>query len=252
VAATVFLVDAVPAPGAEYLLDGDEGRHAAVVRRIRVGEAVVLSDGAGCLASCTVTAVAKASVTLSCESVATVPPPSPRVVLVQAIPKSDRADLAVELATEAGIDEIIPWQAARCVARWDKASGKADKGAARWRAVARAAAKQARRAWIPAVREVVSSSELIRVLASMDAKVVVLHEGSATSLAACDFSVASTVVIVVGPEGGIAPDEVDALVATGATTALLGPTVLRTSTAAAVALGAIGAMTDRWAATPPS
>lgn len=250
-AATVFFVDAAPSPGGSVILGGEEGRHAAVVRRIRAGEHVVLSDGAGTLAACTVTEVGKASVRLSCERVTAVPEPSPRVVLVQAIPKSDRAELAVELATEAGVDEIIPWRAARCVARWDGKPGKAERALARWRSVARAAAKQSRRAWIPPVREAVGTTELVKILASMDANVVVLHEGSAMPWRACDFSVASTVVMVVGPEGGIAPDEVDALVAAGARTALLGPTVLRTSTAAAVALGALGAMTDRWAQTPP-
>ncbi|WP_019204099.1 16S rRNA (uracil(1498)-N(3))-methyltransferase [Tsukamurella sp. 1534] len=251
-AATVFLAERLPAPGEECLLDGDEGRHAAAVRRIRVGEELVLSDGAGGFARCSAAAVGKADVTLRCAEVWTVPAASPRVVLVQALPKSDRADLAVELATEAGIDEIVPWQAARCVARWDGGKGKAEKGVARWRAVARAAAKQARRAYVPRVHDVVTTRELVPLLTSMDANVVVLHEGSAVPLGEVDFSVTETVVIVVGPEGGISPEELDALVATGAQPALLGPTVLRTSTAAAVALGAIGVLTTRWEQTPPA
>ncbi|GAA4388945.1 16S rRNA (uracil(1498)-N(3))-methyltransferase [Tsukamurella soli] len=247
-AATVFLVPAVPAPGATFVLDGDEGRHAAAVRRIRVGERLVLSDGAGHLAGCTASAVGRADVTLVCDEAWEVPQPRPRVTVVQAIPKADRADLAVELATEAGADAIVPWQASRCVARWD---GKADKAVARWRAVARAAAKQARRAWVPTVSELHDTVRLVRLLTSMDAKVFVLHEGSTGSLRTHDFSVTSDVVIVVGPEGGISPEELDALAAVGAQPVLLGPTVLRTSTAAAVALGALGVITDRWAHTPP-
>ncbi|BDH58248.1 hypothetical protein MTP03_31870 [Tsukamurella sp. PLM1] len=195
--------------------------------------------------------------TVRCSEAWTVPPASPRVVLVQALPKSDRSELAVELATEAGIDAIVPWQAARCVSRWDgggaggKGAGKAEKGVSRWRAVARSAAKQARRAYVPEIHDLVTTRELVPLLTSMDANVVVLHEGSAVPLGKVDFSVTETVVIVVGPEGGISPEELDALVGMGAQPALLGPTVLRTSTAAAVALGALGVMTDRWSGTPP-
>jgi len=251
VAATVFLAESLPAPGEEYLLDGDEGRHAAAVRRVRTGEELVLSDGAGGFARCTAVAVGKADVTVRCAETWTVPPASPRVVLVQALPKSDRSDLAVELATEAGIDAIVPWQASRCVSRWDGAKGKAEKGVARWRAVARSAAKQARRAYVPEIHDLVTTRELVPLLTSMDANVVVLHEGSAVPLGEVDFSVTGTIVIVVGPEGGISPEELEALVGMGAQPALLGPTVLRTSTAAAVALGALGVMTDRWSGTPP-
>ncbi|CAM3107094.1 16S rRNA (uracil(1498)-N(3))-methyltransferase [Tsukamurella hominis] len=256
-AATVFLAESLPGPGEEYLLSGDEGRHAAAVRRVRTGEELVLSDGAGGFARCTAIAVGKADVTVRCVETWTVPPASPRVVLVQALPKSDRSELAVELATEAGIDAIIPWQASRCVSRWDgggsggKGSGKAEKGVARWRAVARSAAKQARRAYVPEVHGLVTTRELVPLLTSMDANVVVLHEGSAVPFGEVDFSVTGTIVIVVGPEGGISPEELDALVGMGAQPALLGPTVLRTSTAAAVALGALGVMTDRWSGTPP-
>ena len=250
-AATVFLAESLPAPGEEYLLDGDEGRHAAAVRRVRTGEELVLSDGAGGFARCTAVAVGKADVTVRCAETWTVPPASPRVVLVQALPKSDRSDLAVELATEAGIDAIVPWQASRCVSRWDGAKGKAEKGVARWRAVARSAAKQARRAYVPEIHDLVTTRELVPLLTSMDANVVVLHEGSAVPLGEVDFSVTGTIVIVVGPEGGISPEELEALVGMGAQPALLGPTVLRTSTAAAVALGALGVMTDRWSGTPP-
>ncbi|MDF0530019.1 16S rRNA (uracil(1498)-N(3))-methyltransferase [Tsukamurella sp. 8F] len=248
-AATVFLAPDVPEPGATYVLGGDEGRHAAAVRRMRVGERLVLSDGAGRMAACAVTATTKQDVTVVCERAWDVPRPRPWVTVVQAIPKSDRAELAVELATEAGADAIVPWQAARCIARWD---GKADKAVARWRAVARSAAKQARRAWVPEVYGLHSTAGLLALLTSMHAKVVVLHEGSNLSLRDGDFAVASDVVIVVGPEGGISPEELDALVAIGAQPALLGPTVLRTSTAAAVALGALGVLTHRWEGSPPS
>lgn len=250
-AATVFLAESLPAPGEEYLLAGDEGRHAAAVRRVRTGEELVLSDGAGGFARCSAVAVGKAEVTVRCIETWTVPAASPRVVLVQALPKSERSELAVELATEAGIDAIVPWQASRCVSRWDGAKGKAEKGVARWRAVARSAAKQARRAYVPEIHDLVTTRELVPLLTSMDANVVVLHEGSAVPLGEVDFSVTETIVIVVGPEGGISPEELEALVGMGAQPALLGPTVLRTSTAAAVALGALGVMTDRWSGTPP-
>ncbi|MDA4108207.1 16S rRNA (uracil(1498)-N(3))-methyltransferase [Mycolicibacterium holsaticum] len=241
----LFYVDALAPVGETVVVDGDDGFHAANVRRIRAGERLALSDGAGELAHCVVEEAAKARLTARVLERRFVPPPSPTVTVVQAIPKSDRAELAVELATEAGADAFLAWQAARCVARWDGAA-KVDKGLRRWGAVVRSAARQSRRAHIPQVGAVVSTAELVERLGTRDAVALVLHESATRPLTDVPVADAGAVYLVVGPEGGITDDEVAALSGAGATPVRLGPTVLRTSTAAAVALGALGVLTGRW------
>lgn len=226
------------------VVDGDEGHHAANVRRIRVGERIDLSDGAGTLAHCVVENTAKGSVSARITEQVTLPPARPSVTVVQALPKSDRSELAIELATEAGADAFVAWQSARCVARWD--GPKADKGLRRWSAVARSAARQSRRAYIPTVTGVESTRDLLRRIASTDSVVLALHESATAPFAEIPVAQSDSVILIIGPEGGIADDEIAALTDAGAHAVRLGPTVLRTSTAAAVALGALGALTSRW------
>ncbi|HME75075.1 MAG TPA: 16S rRNA (uracil(1498)-N(3))-methyltransferase, partial [Mycobacterium sp.] len=176
-----------------------------------------------------------------------VPPVQPAVTVIQALPKAERSELAIELATEAGADALVAWQAARCVARWD--GGRADKGLRRWRAAARAAAQQSRRAYVPSVDGVLSTAALTQRIGDVVASggtVLALHESATGQLANLALAQAKSVMLVVGPEGGIAPDELAALTDAGAVAVRLGPTVLRTSTAAAVALGALGVLTPRW------
>ena len=147
--ATLFYAQVVPDVGGTAVVEGDEGFHAATVRRIRPGESLAISDGAGIVADCVVESVDRRTLTARVTARSTAPRPRPPVTIVQAIPKSERSELAVELATEAGADDFIAWQAQRCVARWD--GDRAEKGLRRWRAVARSAARQSRRAWIPGV-----------------------------------------------------------------------------------------------------
>jgi len=198
------------------------------------------------VAHCVVEDVAKGRLTARVLDRWTVPEAVPAVTVVQALPKSDRSELAIELATEAGADAFIAWQAARCVARWES-SAKVDKGLRRWGAVARSAARQSRRAYIPAVTGVVSTAELVQRLCDDGATAVVLHESATVRLTELPMAQADSLLLIVGPEGGIADDEVAALFEAGATPVRLGPTVLRTSTAAAVALSAVGVLTPRWA-----
>ncbi|MFD4294391.1 16S rRNA (uracil(1498)-N(3))-methyltransferase [Rhodococcus sp. NPDC058505] len=250
-AATVFYLDPLPDVGQVAVLDGKEGRHAATVRRTRVGEQLVLADGRGGIARAEVVAVGKDRLDLTITARDDLPAATPAVTLVQALPKAERSELAVELATEAGIDEIVPWQSARCVAKWE--GPKAVKGVARWQAVAVAAAKQSRRAHIPEVVELHRTARVldrVQTAVGCGGVVLVLHESATAELASLDLRAAPEIVLVVGPEGGLADDEVAALTGAGATAVRLGPTVLRTSTAAAVALGALGVLTDRWAAAP--
>jgi len=247
--ATLFYVDALPEAGELAVLDGDEGFHAATVRRIRVGEQLALGDGAGGLAHCEVEHAGRDGLRARVLTRWSVAPASPPVTVAQALPKSDRSELAIELATEAGADAFLAWRAARCVTSWD--SGRAEKGLRRWRAVARSAARQSRRPHIPTVDGVLSTEALawrIRGEAADGAAVLALHESATDRLADVVHAVAkvTSILLVVGPEGGIAPDEVAVLTDAGARTVRLGPQVLRTSTAAAVALGALGVLTARW------
>jgi 16S rRNA (uracil1498-N3)-methyltransferase len=241
----VFYVDALPEIGELAVVDGDEGFHAASVRRIRTGEELDLGDGDGAVAHCVVEDATKGRLTARVLDRRTVPAATPAVTVVQALPKSDRSELAIELATEAGADAFVAWQASRCVARWES-SAKVDKGLRRWRAVARSAARQSRRPYIPPVTGVVSTAELVQRVREQGATTVVLHESATIKLTEVPLAQAYSLLVVVGPEGGITDDEIAALSEAGATPVQLGPTVLRTSTAAAVALGALGALTPRW------
>ena len=240
--APFFLVDVLPGPGS-FVLDGAEGRHASVVRRMRAGETLVLTDGAGRAAAATVVLVGRGSVDVVVGASVDVPEPDLRVTVVQALPKGDRSELAVDLATEAGADALVPWAASRCVARWD--ADKAGKGVDRWRTVARQAAKQSRRAVIPPVFPLARTDEVVALI-GRSAAALVLHEAGSMPVGRACLPTAGDLLLIVGPEGGIAPAELAQFRAAGAQVVRLGPQVLRTSTAAAVALGALGVLTSRW------
>ncbi|MFF7683232.1 16S rRNA (uracil(1498)-N(3))-methyltransferase [Microbacterium sp. NPDC007973] len=230
-------------PGDAVTLTGSEAHHAASVRRVRVDEAVTLGDGRGVWLSGVVTAVGPKQVDVRVTGRQETAAPVPRFVLVQALAKGDRDELAVQAATELGVDEIVPWQAARSVSRWD---AKADKGLARWRTIVREAAKQAHRAWVPEVEGVVRTADLVaRAGASL---VLVLEPTASVRLTevAAEASDGRDVVLVVGPEGGIAPEELSALEEAGARLVRLGDTVLRTSTAGAAAISVLSAAHGRW------
>jgi 16S rRNA (uracil1498-N3)-methyltransferase len=248
----LFVVDALPA-GDRAVLDGPEGRHAATVKRLRPGETVQLADGRGGLLWAVVAAAGRDTVELTVTGRTQLDPPTPRVLVAQALVKGDRGELAVELATEAGVDGILPWRAARCVARWEEGP-RGDKALARWRSTAREAAKQARRAWHPVVEEPVTTAALARRVTDVD-MALVLHESATDRLTDLGAELsglsglsgaAAEVLLVVGPEGGVTDEEVAALTAAGARPVRLGPEVLRASTAAAVGLGALGVLTGRW------
>jgi 16S rRNA (uracil1498-N3)-methyltransferase len=221
------------------VLDGPEGRHAATVRRTRVGEVVDLVDGLGTRCTGTVVECGRDTLTVEVTQRVQEPPPAARITLVQALAKGDRAELAVETATEVGVDVVVPWQAARSVVRWEGDRGR--KALERWRSTAREAAKQSRRAWFPTVLDPLATDQL----AALPGTVLVLHEGAGTPLTSVPRP-DGDVVLVVGPEGGITDDELAVLTAGGATAVRLGETVLRTSTAGAAAIAVVSALTGRW------
>jgi 16S rRNA (uracil1498-N3)-methyltransferase len=224
-------------------LEGPEGRHAATVRRLRVGERLDLTDGQGRLAECLVASVGRDRLEVDVVGRAFEPEPEPRVVVVQALVKGDRSELAVELLTEVGVDEIVPWAAKRCVASWvPERSGR------KWEQAATAAAKQARRPRWPVVADLVSTKDLESRISRAEAAFV-LHEDASEPLAgalAAPPSGRGELLIVVGPEGGLTEDEIDGFTQAGAHAVRLGPSVLRASTAGCAAAAVVLAATGRW------
>jgi len=238
-----FVAETADLKGERLVLRGQEGRHASAARRLAVGEQAYLTDGAGTVAQCVVTGTRSGELELSVLDVTAEPRPDPSLTLVQAIPKGDRGELAVELLTEVGADVIVPWAADRCVAQWR--GERAAKALARWQSTSVQAAKQSRRAWFP---QIPPQADLAAVVSrvSTAAVAVVLDPAAPARLADLKVPAAGEIVLIVGPEGGIAPVEQEALVAAGAMGAHLGPTVLRASSAGVVAASVVLARTTRW------
>lgn len=216
------------------------------MRRLVPGERVDLTDGAGLLAECEVVAARPAAGELDLAVLArrTDPEPACQVTVVQAIMKGDRGELAVELMTEVGIDTIVPWVAERCVARWRP--DREDKALSRWRSSAREAAKQSRRSRFPEVTTQARTADVAPRVAGA-ALALLLDPLAGVGLAAVPLPRAGEIVLVVGPEGGISPGEAAELSAAGAVSARLGPSVLRGSTAGAVAGALVLSGCGRWA-----
>jgi 16S rRNA (uracil1498-N3)-methyltransferase len=244
--APVFLVAPALLDGAPsaITLDGPEGRHAVSVRRLQPGEPIVLADGSGRGAYGVVSAVdGKDVLHMAVDEIRQDPAPAPRITVVQALPKGDRGELAVETMTEAGVDAVVPWAAARCVTQWRGERGA--KSLAKWRATAREAAKQSRRLRFPEVAEPMTTRQVAELLRGADFAGV-LHEEGATPLATAALPAAGSLVLVVGPEGGVAPEELAAFAEAGAPPYRLGPTVLRTSTAGVAATAVLLTRSGRW------
>jgi len=240
--APLFLLEVLPDSG-ELLVDGPEGRHAVEVLRLSPGERVRVGDGQGTVAEGDVVSAGADGLRVAVRSRLEVPAPTPEFVLVQALPKGDRGPLAVELATELGVDRVVPWTAARCVTRWR--DDRIAKGVAKWRAAARTAAKQSRRPRVPEVTDPMTTREVCGMLADADLAVV-LHEQARRPLSGLQIPREGAIAVIVGPEGGLTDGEVVAFRAAGAEAVRLGPEVLRTSTAGAATLAALS-MRTRWA-----
>lgn len=231
------------AVGETVRLDGDEGHHAAVVRRVATGEQVTLTDGEGHVARCRVAESGKGWLDLSVLETSTHPEERPRLIVVQALPKGERGELAVEMLTEVGVDVIVPWSASRSIARWK--GDRVEKSLAKWRSAAREAAKQSRRSWFPTVADLATTENVVALLAKASVRVV-LHEAASGPLADVPVPGRGEIVIVVGPEGGITEDELEAFSAVGAEPLRMGSSVLRSSTAGVAAAAALLARTPRW------
>jgi 16S rRNA (uracil1498-N3)-methyltransferase len=225
--------------GSVVQVTGDEARHAITVARIRVGERISVSDGDGLLASGTVTSTDAGVVTVDVESAVRHPAPVPEVWLAQALAKGDRDELAVQAATELGVSGVIPWAADRSISRWEGA--KAERGRERWGSIVREATKQSIRSRVPSVEPLATTAALTK----LPGRILVLEPTATERLTEVALD-GGRITLVVGPEGGISPRELEALTAAGAVPVRLGPEVLRTSTAGPAALAVLNARLARW------
>ena len=230
--------------GTQVTLSGPEGRHAVSVVRVKVGEHIDLSDGDGLLIAGRVVEVNNPD-ELVIEVLERIIDDVvlPRLVVVQAIPKGDRGERAVELLTEVGADAIVPWAASRCIAQWK--GDRAEKALTKWENTAKAAGKQARRSRLPQVTGVATTGDVVSMIAAASGAIV-LHEESTTALTDWNPPIDGEIVVVVGPEGGITSDEVEAFRQAGAQIVHMGKSIMRTSTAGAAAVAVLGAVTGRW------
>jgi 16S rRNA (uracil1498-N3)-methyltransferase len=240
VTAPIFLLRPLP-DGDELTLDGEEGRHAATVRRLRAGERIDVTDGEGRVAECVVVTAARDRLELQVERRSEEPEPHPRIVVVQALVKGDRSELAVELLTELGVDEIVPWEAQRCVATW-----MPERSPRRWEGAAAAASKQSRRARWPIVAGLANTATVQARLAAATSAFVLHEEAAEPLVSVLPKAPNGEIVIVVGPEGGLSDNELAGFASAGAKAVRLGPSVLRASTAGCAAAAVVLAASGRW------
>lgn len=238
-----YLADFAGAPliGSHLAIEGAEARHAVTVSRLAVGETVSIGNGTGVVATGAITVAEHTRLEIVVADVEMEPRAAPAIFLAQALAKGDRDELAIQAATELGVDGVIPWSAARSVSRWEGA--KVTKGIERWSAIVREATKQSMRAWLPDVLDLATTKQLARLAEST--RMLVLEPGAPEALSALEPD-GRDIVLVVGPEGGITPGELDAFAAAGASAVRLGSGVLRTSTAGPAAIAVLSAKLGRW------
>ncbi len=237
----VFISDGPLSVGELAVLDSEEGRHAVTVRRIQVGEKIELVDGFGTRATCEVVETSKRGLTARVDAVEIENPEQPNFTVVQALAKGDRSDLALEILTEVGVDQIIPWSATHSIAKWDESGKSLNK----WNRVVREASKQSRRARFPIVSDLHNLEQVAEKIQASDLAIV-LHESATDSLAGTKVPTSGEVLLIVGPEGGISETELATFAAAGAKILQMGETVMRTSTAGGAGLAVLISQTNRW------
>ena len=230
------------AQGSVIVLDGSEGHHGATVKRIGVGEQVLLTDGAGHRVDAVVESVGTGELCLRLHAMTQEPQPLTRFVLIQALAKGDRDEQAIEAATEVGVDEVVPWQASRSVVVWR--GDRAARSLRKWESLVLAASKQSRRFRVPKVGEPANLRAVTQRI-EQAALALVLHEDAELPLAGLELPPSGEVLLIVGPDGGVAPEELSAFIAAGAVAVRLGPNVLRSSSAGPAALAVLSAA-GRW------
>ncbi len=236
----MFLADLDdPRVGDEVAVTGDEGRHAAIVRRIRKGEVVLVSNGIGTAIRGPVLSSDVNGLVVDVDEVLTEPVRPLRFTVVQALAKGDRSELALEMLTELGVDEIVPWPSARSVVKW--APDRVERALTRWRSIVRESTKQSRRFRVPRVSPPLTTAELALRIAE-PALTLVLHEGATDWISAIEVPTEGEVLLIVGPEGGLTDEELQTFAAAGARAVLIADGVLRTSTAGTVAVAQLHAL----------
>jgi 16S rRNA (uracil1498-N3)-methyltransferase len=220
---------------------GPEAKHAVTVSRLTPGERIAVGNGSGFVARGVIVSAAASEFVMEVEEVELVDPASPAIWLAQALAKGDRDEYAVQQATELGVDGVIPWSAQRSIVKWEGA--KVRKGQERWSVIAREATKQSLRPWMPEVAALASTAVLAQLAAGT--RMLVLEPTAERRLSELEIDTRD-LVLVVGPEGGIAPAELSRLRSAGAELVRLGDTVLRTSTAGPAALAVLSAKLGRW------
>jgi 16S rRNA (uracil1498-N3)-methyltransferase len=233
---TLFFVPDLPTQvGATYSFNSEDANHAIKVLRIEVGEIFRVSDGNGGWANVQAQEVTKRSIETSVLEIGHQEPLEIQFTIVQALPKSDRAKEAVELLTEAGADVIVPWLANRSISRTEVIS--------KFATTAREASKQSRRLFIPQLHETVKERGVIELIKDADLALV-FHESAQVKLSEIITPQikAKSVVVVIGPEGGITEEELAAFAAAGAHIAGLGRPILRSAHAGLAALSAINSL----------
>ncbi|MDO4241532.1 MAG: 16S rRNA (uracil(1498)-N(3))-methyltransferase [Microbacteriaceae bacterium] len=257
------LQDADFALGARFVISGDEAKHAVKVARLRAGEEILLGNGRGTLAKGEASPLAGGAAAFEFtvgeivykDGIATgseaqnEPAYTPEIVLVQALAKGDRAERAVELCTELGVDSILPWAAKRSVSEW-RGGDKITRGIQKWQKIAREAAKQSLRHTVPEIGDLVTLKNLCEKAAAKENLTIILDPWQASNFSEVMSRVSSEkpcqITLIVGPEGGITETEISELTAAGALTAVLGKNVLRTSTAGAAAIAVTHTALNNW------
>ncbi|MCA9290053.1 MAG: 16S rRNA (uracil(1498)-N(3))-methyltransferase [Phycisphaerales bacterium] len=239
-----FHVDPLPAVGATTVLDDREATHAVRVRRLGDGAAMTLFDGRGRIAAATIETVRSAgtpragrAVEVTITSVAALPAPAPFIHLACALPKSDRQSTLLGMATQLGMNAFTPLKTGRAVV--DAGRNFHERG----RRICIEACKQSRRAWLPDLR---SPRTLDHVLAHPDPAGATIWIADPEGTAAADVPIAGDgLLVLIGPEGGFEPGEVDAADAAGAVRVALGDGILRIETAAIATLAVVRARSRR-------
>lgn len=236
---SLFFVDQL-STGTTQELTGDEGHHAVAVMRLSIGEQIKIADISGNWVSGTITEVGKKSLKIDVAERGVAQAGKPQLIVVQAVTKSDRTKEMLELLTVAGADQIIPWQAERCISKWQ--SDSADK----WQSAIKEAAKQARRVSLPKLQNEMTTNQLIQSFKATE-KIVILHEGATTPISQLNLSQEfSSIYLIIGPEGGISDNEIKALTNAGGVSAKMGELVLRSAHAGFASLAAIQTSIGRW------
>lgn len=234
---TLFFVEDLPTHiGSIYEFDNEDAHHAVRVLRMAAGEVFMLADGTGAWSQVKAFAVKKKSIEVEVIASGFQEALPTTITVVQALPKSDRAKEAIELLTEAGVDRIVPWAASRSIG---KASDK-------FSVTAREASKQSRRLRIPEVTDIATTAQICEAIALSDLAIV-FHESTDMKLSDCVSSHnVAHLLIIIGPEGGITPTEIEEFKAAGAKVALMGRPIVRSAHAGIAAVAAVSALLKVW------